>query len=68
LQNCDQSKWIPASNSDLYQVQAVGRQETQTFPLLFKEERFAPFNPNTCNLGKQLFNNSIRVQIKDVKC
>ena len=68
LQKCEQSNWVPASNSDLYKVDAVGRQEKQTFPLLFKEEKFAPFNPNTCNLGKDLFNNSVRVQLKDSNC
>jgi len=68
LQKCEQSNWVPSSNSDLYKVEAVGRQEQQRFPLLFKEEKFSPFNPNTCNLGKDLFNNSVRVQLKDSKC
>ena len=68
LQKCEQSNWVPSSNSDLYKVEAVGRQEQQRFPLLFKEEKFSPFNTNTCNLGKDLFNNSVRVQLKDSKC
>uniref|UniRef100_A0A6C0CNN3 Uncharacterized protein n=1 Tax=viral metagenome TaxID=1070528 RepID=A0A6C0CNN3_9ZZZZ len=68
LQDCPQSKWMPSTNSDMYQVHAVGRQEQQTFPLLFKEERFAPFNPNTCNLGKDMFNNFTQIQVKDSNC
>ena len=34
--------------------------------LLFKEEQFNSFNPNTCNLGHMVFNNNMRQQIKDV--
>lgn len=68
LQDCPQAKWVPGSDSDMYHVQAVGRQEKQTFPLLFKQEKFAPFNPNTCNLGKDIFNNFTQIQVKDSNC
>ena len=35
--------------------------------LLFKQEKFAPFNPNMCNLGKDRFNNFTRIQVKNLK-
>ena len=68
LQNCEQSNWVPSSNSDMYQVQAVGRQEAQPFPNLFKQEKFNPFNPNECDLGKDLFGNCTRAQLKNSNC
>lgn len=68
LQRCEQAKYVPSSNSDMYQTKVVGRQERQTFPLLFKEEQFAPFNPNTCNLGKDVFNNFTQLQVKNANC
>ena len=34
--------------------------------LLFKEEQFNSFNPNSCNLGHKVFNNFMRQQIMDV--
>ena len=37
-----------------------------TNKLLFKQERFSPFNPNVGNLGGDLFNNNTRVQIKNM--
>lgn len=67
-QRCDQAKWMPSTHSDMYHVSVSGRQEVQPFPYLFKEEKFSSFNPNTCNLGKELFNNSVRVQLKDSNC
>ena len=36
LQKTDQSQYVPPSNSDLYEVQVVGRREPQTHNLLFK--------------------------------
>lgn len=63
LQNCQQPAYIPSTTSDLYHVDAVGRQETQPFPGLFKKEKFDKFNPNTCDLGKNKFNNNTRVQL-----
>ena len=34
--------------------------------LLFKEEKFSAFNPNTCNLGHKVFNNFMRQEIKNI--
>lgn len=66
LQNCEQSVYVPSSNSDLYQVEVVGRQEIQTHPALFYQQQFEPFNPNTLNLGTDIFNNATRQQLKDL--
>jgi len=68
LQNCEQKEYVPSTKSDMYQVEAVGRKEQQQFPGLFHEQQFAPFNPNTCDLGKDLFNNSTRVQLMNSDC
>jgi hypothetical protein len=65
LQRCEQSNWVPSSNSDLYKVVAVGRQEVQPFPHLFTEEKYTQFNPNTDNLGYELWNNHTRQQLKN---
>ena len=68
LQNCEQKEYVPSSNSDMYHVEAVGRKEEQQFPGLFQEQTFAPFNPNTCDLGGNLFNNSTRIQLMNSDC
>jgi hypothetical protein len=63
LQRCEQSEWVPSSKSDLYEVKAVGRQEHQPFPGLFTEEKFAPFDPNTCKTGGEIWGNHTRQQL-----
>jgi hypothetical protein len=68
LQKCEQSNYVPSTKSDMYEVKAVGRQENQPFPGLFKEESFAPFNPNTCQVGSDLWGNNTRVQIRMSEC
>ena len=40
--------------------------QTRT-PGLFKEESFSPFNPNTCNLGTNVFYNHTQQQVKDLQ-
>tara|TARA_Y100001970_G_scaffold293822_1_gene443522 strand:+ start:1617 stop:2222 length:606 start_codon:yes stop_codon:yes gene_type:complete len=66
LQACPQATFIPGTQSDLYQNQhlVAGRQETMTNRLLFKEPKFAPFNPNLCGTGYKLFNNFTRQQVR----
>lgn len=68
LQNCEQSEYIPSSNSDMYKVQVAQSSNTMPneFHLLQKQEQFAPFNPNTCNLGRGLFMNHTRQQLKEL--
>ena len=64
LQSCDQSQYIPSSNSDLFQNTI--QNTTPTNKLVFHEEEFLPFNPNTMNLGYNIFNNSTKTQMLDV--
>jgi len=66
LQACPQAKFIPSTQSDLYQNQylVAGRQEVMTNSLLFKEPQFEAFNPNLCGTGYKLFNNFTRQQVR----
>ena len=69
-QKCVQSKFIPSSNSDMYNSSYLipaSQPIKMTNNLLFKKERFDAFNPNQCNLGYKLFNNHTRVQTKNVE-
>lgn len=66
LQKGDKSVYVPSSNSDLYMYEVVGRNETQTHPYLFKNEQLPNFNPNTLNLGNEVFNNATRQQFKSI--
>lgn len=66
LQKCEQPNYVPSSTSDLYQVTVSGRKEEQPFPGLFETQQFAPFNPNTCGLGYNLFDNCTRQQLMSV--
>jgi len=67
LQNCEQSNYVPASNSDMYHVHVDGNNQIrQPHPDLFTKPVLEPFNPNECNLGSDLFNNSTRVQVKNL--
>jgi len=65
LQNCPHTQYIPSSNSDMYNVNVVGKPVHQTHPGLFKTEQFDKFNPNSCNTGYNLFNNCTRQQLKN---
>ena len=69
LQACPQSKFIPDSKSDLYYSQYLVNKDIpdqMTNHLLFNKEQFAPFDPNTCNVGNKLFNNFTRYQIRSL--
>lgn len=69
LQNCEQSQFVPSSESDLYNYRiSDGSVENQPFPGLFTEQTFETFNPNTCNLGKEFFNNFTREQLHNSEC
>ena len=68
LQTCEQSEYVPSTESDMYKVTAVGRMEQQPFPGLFQEQKFRPFNPNTCDLGTDMFNNCTREQLLRSDC
>jgi hypothetical protein len=68
LQKCEQSVYVPSSNSDMFMVRVSGgeRSEPQLFPRLFEEPEMEAFNPNTMNVGKNFFENNTRVQVKDL--
>ena len=61
LQKCDQSLYVPTSNSDLYKPTIVQEEMySETHPLLFKTEHFK--NTNKAKESKQIFNNGTRFQ------
>ena len=72
LQSCNQSVYVPKSNSDLYNYHWKNKTNEDNiktnFPYLFSKEQFCPFNPNPqpSTLGISLFNNATRQQNKDV--
>ena len=64
-----QSKYIPGTQSNMYVNHVTTSPQNQvqmTNELLFKEESFAPFNPNPCGLGNNLLYNHTRQQIKNM--
>lgn len=61
-----QTKYIPSTKSDMYQVNITQQPNQQTHSLLFKEESFSPFNPNICNIDRDAFNNHTRQQMLDI--
>ena len=67
LQNADQAKYIPSTTSDMYINEVTSSPVEQPFPGLFDKPNLGAFNPNPCNLGKDLFNNNTRCQLKDLK-
>lgn len=69
LQKADQSKYIPSSNSDLYLLSnnnSYNIMDTKNNKS-FTESNFNEFNPNISNkIGNLTFNNSTRVQLKNI--
>ena len=79
LQKCEQANYVPSTNSDMYKVKVSGRKEKEIFSSLvesgskalgsiYVDPHLAPFNPNTFNMGKKLFNNHTRQQVLDIDC
>lgn len=67
LQKCEQSEWVPSTNSDLYSALVTAQPDVkQTHPGLFATSDFNSYNPNTNNIANELFNNHTRQQIKDL--
>ena len=60
LQKCDQSVYVPNSNSDLYKHSFKAQSCSQTHDLLFKKENFCDFNPLPERVTMGLFHNSTR--------
>ena len=63
-----QTKYIPSSSSELYKTPVIktSKPVNMTHTDLFTRPRFAPFNPNTCNLGGHVLYNHTRQQVKDL--
>jgi len=68
LQNNPIATYVPSSNSDLYMNEPIGRIEIQTHPLLFDTKIDMAHNPNKFNLGNNMFQNSTRTDLKNVRC
>ena len=66
LQRGGQHDYVPSSKSGLYKTQDYSNNEPTTFKHLNKKEFFNPFNPNKCNLAKNMFQNHTRQQTKDL--
>jgi hypothetical protein len=74
LQKCEQSVYVPSSQSDLYSVTVPQKRSLQDSDglqddnrsLLFKEEELGSFNPNVFRLGGNLFENHTRQQLKGI--
>tara|TARA_B100001093_G_scaffold140_1_gene234 strand:- start:12931 stop:13425 length:495 start_codon:yes stop_codon:yes gene_type:complete len=66
LQKCSQNIYVPNSSSDLYKEGNYKNNLNHSFQHLDRVDRFKPFNPNNCNLGRNMFNNHTRQQTKDL--
>ena len=65
LMKSDLHLWAPSSSSILYNE--TENVDKKLDSLLFKKDTFNQFNPNyNNNIGKDLFNNSTRVQLKNL--
>jgi len=63
-----ESMYVPSSTSDLYNdTVRENKQISQPFPRLFEEPEFNSFNPNTENLGRQIFQNATRTQMNNLE-
>lgn len=66
LQECEQPNYVPSSDSDLYKVTIDSKPIKQNHPLLFEKFEFEPEDKNPYNLGKKVFYNATRQEIKEV--
>ena len=69
LQKADQAKYIPSSDSNLYEhsIDFVNTNQDLTNHLLFQRPSFNDFNPNLSNtIGNEIFLNSTKVQLKNL--
>ena len=66
LQSCPQKEYVPSSHSELYNLNVPAPMEHPLYPELYIPEDFAPFNPNSYHLGRNVLNNFTRNQLKDV--
>jgi hypothetical protein len=61
-----QACYIPAKNSDMYQVRIPATASQQPFPSLFTNFKFDECNESPKNSGKNFFENCTRQQIKEL--
>lgn len=68
LQKCSQAVYVPSSKSDLYEYRFQTKRQQNPHQLLFQKDSFESFNPNPApgQVGVGLFNNSTRVQVRDI--
>ena len=67
LQSSPQSVYIPSTTSDMYNMNILVRPEIQQpYPDLFSSPTLEPFNPNSCGIATNIFDNCTRQQIKNV--
>ena len=66
LQKSDQSHYVPSTTSELYNARQMPQFTKQEHPELFRQEEFNQFDPNTCKIATQLFNNHTQQQIKNL--
>jgi len=69
LQNSSQAKYIPSSNSDLYENNIDFKNTNKDLDnnLLFKTSQFNNFNPNLSEtIGNNFFNNFTKLQLKNL--
>ena len=67
LQSADQGKYIPSSSSDLYETLIPVTDNQQNHPLLFKNETYNSPNRNIYNMGKKIFSNDTRQDVKNIR-
>jgi hypothetical protein len=68
LQNCEQSTYVPSTESDMYKVHVKGQKASQPFPNLFKQQAFESKKYENDNVGTNVFSNHTRQQMKDGEC
>ena len=69
LQKADQASWVPSSSSNLYEnpINFINTNRDLNAVPLFRKEQFDDYNPNISNfIGNDIFNNSTRVQLKNI--
>lgn len=66
VQKADQAQYVPDSSSELYNEMEPINGDPQENDLMFREEPFNQFNPNTLNLGKEQLNNFTRQQLRNL--
>ena len=69
LDDCDEHTYVPTSASDLYDNRYLvgGRKVKDPHTGLQLQENFKNFNPNKCQLGRQMFDNHTRQQRMDIE-